>query len=348
MAYTNIDDPSAHFQTAVYTGSNSNQSITNDGNSDLQPDLIWGNYVTSPPYTNNRGLIDSSRGRAKIKVSDATNAEVSTTNAAYDLVSFDTDGFTVGAVNWTSSINASGITHVVYQWKANGGTTSSNADGYLTSTVQANTDAGFSIVTFTTDGNTRTVGHGLGVKPDVVLISSRNVAGGWLLISDVWDGSLDYIRLDQEGYKSNISYTAPTSSVFEYNDNNNNTQIAYCFAEKQGYSRIGTYYGDQNADGPFVYTGFKPAFILIKSNSNYKYWYAYNNKRPGYNVTNLGMPVSTNEVETSSGIDIDFLSNGFKLRAASTTVNTNTTVHFYMAFAENPFVTSTGIPTTAR
>jgi hypothetical protein len=339
MAYTSIDDPSKHFQVTEYTGTGSTQSVVNTGNSNLKPDWVW---IGGRASGDNNSIFDSSRGATKEKISNGTNAE---STDAQLLTQFDTDGFTVGT---NGGVNGSGDGYIAWQWKANGGTTSSNTDGYLTSTVQANTTAGFSIVLFTADGNTRTVGHGLGVKPDVVLISSRNAAGGWLLISDVWDGSLDYIRLDQEGYKSNISYDAPTSSVFQYNDNNGNTQVAYCFAEKQGYSKIGTYYGNQDADGPFVYTGFKPAFILVKSNSNYKYWYAYSNNRPGFNVTNLGMPVSTDEAESSSGIDIDILSNGFKLRAASTTVNTSGTIHFYMAFAENPFVTSTGTPTTAR
>ena len=146
MAYTNIDDPSAYFQTKLYTGSNANQSITNDGNSDLQPDFIFASYRTLPPYTNHLAIIDSSRGRAQILESDTTAAEVSTTNAAYDLVSFDTNGFTVGPVNSTSALNASGISNVAWQWKANGGTTSSNTAGSTTTTVQVNQDAGFSIV----------------------------------------------------------------------------------------------------------------------------------------------------------------------------------------------------------
>ena len=357
MAYTNIDDPSAHFQTAVYTGSNSNQSITNDGNSDLQPDWIWANYVTAPSYTNHRGMIDSSRGRAKILHSDDSSAEQTTTNAAYDLVSFDTDGFTVGAVNSISSLNASGITNVAYQWKANGGTTSTNTNGSITSTVQVNADAGFSIVTYTGTGSAGTVGHGLGVAPDTIITKNRDTTANWYIKHHKHTNNYGYINLDLEAYFVNNdsvwTQTDPTSTVYSIGtasgiSQNNSNMVAYCFAEKQGYSKFGIYYGNQNANGPFVHTGFKPAFILVKSNSNYKYWYAYSNKRPGYNVTNLGMPVSVNSGETSSGIDVDFLSNGFKMRAASTTVNTASTIHYYWAFAEQPFVTSTGIPATAR
>lgn len=357
MAYTNIDDGTAHFQAAEYTGANSNKSITNDGHSDLQPDLIWGNYVTAPSYTNHRALIDSSRGRAKIINSDNSDAEVSTTNAAYDLVSFDTDGFTVGNVNWTSSLNAIDITYLAYQWKCNGGTTSSNTNGSITSTVQVNADAGFSIVTYTGTGSAGTVGHGLGVAPDTIITKNRDTTANWYMKHPEHSNNYGYISLDQEAYFINNdsvwTQTDPTSTVYSIGSasgisQNNTKMVAYCFAEKQGFSRFGTYYGNQNANGAFAYTGFSPAFILIKSNSNYKYWYAYSNKRPGYNVTNRGMPVSVDSGETSSGIDIDILSNGFKLRAASTTVNTNTTIHYYWAFAENPFVTSSGIPTTAR
>src|SRR5210317_2144842 len=151
MAYTNIDDPSAHFQTKVYTGTNANQSITNDGNSDLQPDLIFASYRTLPPYTNHKAIIDSSRGRAKILESDTTAAEATTTNAAYDLVSFDTNGFTVGAVNSTSSLNASGISNVAWQWKVNGGTTTSLTSN-INSVCQVNQAAGISIVKYPCTG----------------------------------------------------------------------------------------------------------------------------------------------------------------------------------------------------
>jgi hypothetical protein len=354
MAYSNILDPSAHFQTKVYTGTNANQSITNDGNSDLQPDLIFASYRTTPPYTNHRAIIDSSRGRAKILESDTTAAEATTTNAAYDLVSFDTDGFTVGAVNSTSALNASGISNVAWQWKANGGTTASNTDGVISSTVQVNSDAGFSILTYTMGSGNETVGHGLGVTPDIVITKARfrgDSNGFWSFYTTVLDGSLDYFKLNEDGYKFNSSLAAPTSTVFTgagsgtvaYRD-----FVAYCFASKQGYSKFGKYVGNGNANGPFVYTGFKPAFVLIKADSNYKYWYIFDNKRNEFNLVNTGINPSLPDAEiTNNDIGLDFLSNGFKIRNSSTTLNQNTTNMIYMAFAENPFVAG-GVPTTAR
>jgi hypothetical protein len=346
MAYTNIDDPSAYFQTKVYTGSNANQSITNDGNSDLQPDWIFASYRTLPPYTNHRVIIDSSRGRAKILESDTTAAEVTTALPAYDLVSFNTNGFTVGAVNSTSSLNASGISHVAWQWKANGGTTSSNTAGSTTTTVQANQDAGFSIVQFTTNGGNATYGHGLGVKPDIVIVKSRSVGGFWLVMTDVIDGSVDYLSMNSTTGAADLPYGAFTSSTFQYNDNNGITQIAYCFAEKQGYSKVGRYVGNGSADGAFVYTGFKPAFIMAKAEGT-GYWLIYDHKRIGHNPNNYELYANSNDVEEDND-RMDILSNGFKMRLNNADSNGLASYYIYMAFAENPFTTSTGVPACAR
>src|SRR6056300_53420 len=240
MAYTNIDDPSAYFQTKVYTGSNSNQSITNDGNSDLQPDLIFASYRTLPPYTNHKAIIDSSRGRAKILESDTAAAEATTTLPAYDLVSFDTDGFTVGAVNSTSGLNASGISHVAWQWKANGGTTSSNTDGDVTSTVQVNQDAGFSIITDGPHANTnaRTIGHGLGKTPTFIIRRARNRVENWRVLFDGF-GTTGGINLDDEGtYNSSTTlFTGVTSTTFgvgtDFSVNGGYDYITYCFTDVQ-------------------------------------------------------------------------------------------------------------------
>ena len=344
-AYTDIDDPSAHFQATAYTGngdsSDDTNAITNGGNSDLKPDLTW---FKRRDYDNQHLLFDSTRGVTKYITTDRVDAEGT---IADRLVSFDTNGFTVKSSS--GAINQHDEPFICWQWKANGGTTSTNTDGSTNTTVQANTDAGFSIVTFTTDGGNETYGHGLGVKPDVVLVKSRSGAGTWIFTTDVFDGSVDYIILNTDGTKGNLSYGAFTSSTFQYNDNNAITQIAYCFAEKQGYSKIGTYVGTSNADGPFVYTGFKPAFILIKGNSNYKYWYILDNKLDPINQVDTGISPSNVFAEnTNTNIGIDFLSNGFKLRNSATTLNENGTSTFFMAFAENPFVTSTGAPITAN
>ena len=341
MAYTTIDDPSAHFQTALYTGNGSTQSITNDGNSDLQPDLIWAKN-RNDSYDNVLG--DSTRGAGLTLISNSSGAEVN--EGTNGLTSFDSDGFSLGGNSggWNFS---SAKTYVAWQWKANAGSTSSNTDGTLTSTVQANTDAGFSIVTFTTDGTTKTVGHGLGVKPDIVLVKSRNAAGSWIFITDIVDGSMDYGVLNSTAAFSAIGYNPPTSSVFEYNDNNTYTQVAYCFAEKQGYSKFGKYTANGNANGNFVYTGFKPAVIIMKSTSLGGWLIIDSTRTPiNDNSTDRLFPNTTDAEDNFEAYD--FLSNGFKLRTASGIANQSGETYVYMAFAENPFVTSTGIPTTAR
>jgi hypothetical protein len=354
MAYTTIDDPSAHFQTKVYTGSNSNQSITNDGNSDLQPDWIFASYRTLPPYTNHRAILDSSRGRAKILESDSTATEATTTNAAYDLVSFDTNGFTVGAVNSTSGLNASGISHVAWQWKANGGTTSSNTDGDVTSTVQVNQDAGFSIITDGPHANTnaRTIGHGLGKTPTFIIRRARNRVENWRVLFDGF-GTTGAINLDSEGTynSSTVLFNGVTSTTFgvgtDFSVNGAYNYITYCFTDVQGYSKSGKYVGNGNTSGPFVYTGFKPAWVIIKANSNYKYWNIFDNKRNPFNGVDKRIAPSLPDAEDTVS-SIDFLSNGFKIRNNGTTLNENGTNIAYFAVAENPFATSTGVPTTAR
>jgi hypothetical protein len=346
MAYTTIDDPSAHFQTKAYSGSGTTQSITNDGNSDLQPDWLW---IKSRDGTYDHEVVDSTRGTTKYLYPNLTNAE---NTSSTKVTSFNSDGFTLNSLAG-SPFNSATNTYVAWQWKANGGTTSSNTDGTLTSTVQANTDAGFSIVTFTTDGTTKTVGHGLGVKPDIVLVKSRSAAGSWIFITDIVDGSMDYGVLNSTAAFSAIGYNPPTSSVFEYNDNNTYTQVAYCFAEKQGFSKFGSYKGLLGSTRP-VYTGFKPAFVMIKrtDSATNAHWIIMDSERGTYNsIDTEKLYANVNNSEASLSGDstsTDFYSNGFRIAGTYTGVNSAGATYIYMAFAENPFVTSTGIPTTAR
>ena len=360
MAYTNIDDPSAFFQTVIWTGnSGSNVNVVNDGNSDLQPDFIWAKERTSPGgYDYNHNWVDSSRGVTKTLWCDSTAAEMTASQSSYDLQSFNTDGFTTGAPEYTNSLGGSAVTDgkVAWQWKCNGGTTATNSDGSTDTTVQANTDAGFSIVTFTTDGGNETYGHGLGVKPDIVIVKSRSGGGSWIYMTDVIDGSVDYLLLNTTAASADLSYGAFTSSTFQYNDNNAVTQIAYCFASKQGYSKFGTYIGNANANGPFIYTGFKPAFVMAKivPHANWN-WAIMDNKRTPTNANGTYEWIwadlaSAEFTDGDSGInmELDFLSNGFKIRTARNELNYNGAKFVYMCFAEAPFVTSTGIPTTAR
>jgi hypothetical protein len=331
----------------------------------LQPDLIWAKARTSTSYTDNHFIVDSSRGRLKGLVPNDTSAETTTTGnesqqAERDLVSFNSDGFTVGQVNSTAALNASSASLVGWQWKANGGTTSSNTDGNTTTTVQANQDAGFSIVTYTgTGSSSQTMGHGLGVTPNIVLTKNRSGTGrAWSFNGNF--GGLIYgtnkLILNQTSALTadTNDVTAASSTTFTGGGSNGVnangvTYVAYCFAEKQGYSKFGTYVGNGNADGTFIYTGFKPAFIMVKTTALTDEWNMFDNRRSGFNVNNDALYASANYAEDAGSVSgfMDIVSNGFKLRRAANSPNRSTT-YIYMAFAENPFTTSTGIPTTAR
>ena len=352
MAYSDIKDPSAHFQTKTYTGTNNSNALTNDGNSDLKPDFIW---IKRRDSNNGHQLLDSTRGVDKILGSELNSAE---TTLANRLSSFDTDGFTVESSS--GAFNASGEPFVAWQWKANGGTTSSNTTGTITSTVQANTDAGFSIVTWAGTASTATIGHGLGVAPKVVLVRARdkNVPTSWIMFHK--DGSTsddDYLILQGTFAKNsqaglwNNQY--PSSTVFGIaNDfwvNSASTNyLAYCFAEKQGYSKFGKYVGNGSTNGTFVYTGFKPAFVILKRTNTTSNWIIMDNKRNTFNEMESRLfPNLANAEQTQSTYGLDFLSNGFKLRDTVSQSNGSSSTYIYMAFAENPFVAG-GIPTTAR
>ena len=286
----------------------------------------------------------------------SNNNAAETANATL-LKSFDTDGFTVGTAGNT---NSNGNTLVAWQWKANGGTTSSNTDGNITSTVQSNQDAGFSIVTYTGNGtDNQTIGHGLGVQPNWWLVKRRDSTGGWMFgASSILGGTSNYLALDSTAGNTeinNIWGDSPTSStLFRVSNNarlntNNGTYVAYLFADKQGFSKFGQYVGNGNADGPFVYTGFKPAFIMGKRSSTTGDWFIVDNKRDLDNPADKRLFANTTAVEsTSTNNEVDLLSNGFKLRRNLIQSNGSGRTYIYMAFAENPFTTSTGIPTTAR
>ena len=362
MAYTNIDDPSAHFQIAPYTGNGDSaddtNAITNTGNSDLQPDFIW---LKRRDYDNGHQLIDSTRGVTKLLGSELSSAE---TTLSGRLASFDTDGFTVQSSS--GAFNAENEPFIAWQWKANGGTTASNTTGDINTTTQVNSDAGFSIVTYTGNGGTnQTVGHGLGVSPQVIIVKNREVNANWIVYHHK-TGTSKYLNLDTAGAAADSSNiwgsSAPSSTTFtvqqhnEYNDSGEGL-VAYCFAEKQGYSKFDSYVGNGNVNGPFVYTGFQPAWILLKRSDSASggNWSLIDNKRSAsgganvnvYSITaNTADAESTGEAESTYGVD--FLSNGFKIRASHVTRNASGASYIYMAFAENPFVTSTGVPTTAR
>ena len=353
MAYTTIDDPSAHFQVKTYTGTSGIHDVTLDGNSDMQPDWVWFKNRTIG-YTHQ--LYDSSRGVTKALYSQGTNAEVTISNG---LTRFDPDGFRVSSA---AAINENEI--VCWNWKANGGTTSSNTDGSITSTVQANQDAGFSIVTYTGTGTAATIGHGLGVAPAMYIIKNRDQTGtNWTVFHKDLTSNAYSLYLNTTAAQSNsVGYwngTSPTSTVFSIKntsgDVNTNTEdyIAYCFAEKQGYSKFGKYVGNGNNSGPYIHLGFRPAFIMTKKSDGTSGWFMQDIKR-GIKNQDTNTPVlqangSFSEATVGfTDYEIDFLSNGFKLRDNNTYVNASGSTYIFMAFAESSFVTSGGIPTTGR
>jgi len=343
MAYTTIDDPSAYFHTQLYTGTGSELSVTNNANAgDFKPDWIW---IKQRNATTDHGMFDSTRGVTKNLKTNKTDTE---STEVQSVKTFNTDGFTLGT---SGDYNGSSDTHVAWQWKANGGTTSTDTNGAVDSTVQANTTAGFSIVTWTSAGSTN-VGHGLGVAPNLIIIKARNAAENWLVGSDeiVWTKRIR-LNLTDASANSSAFGQAPTSSIFYCSPANASyNYVAYCFAEKQGYSKFGSYTGNGNADGTFVYTGFKPAWIMTKrTDANNEAWNIQDNKRSPFNVQDNFIQTDSDAEGSAGGTGIwDALSNGFKLRQNLSSTNNSGSNYIYMAFAESPFVSSKGVPTTAR
>jgi len=354
MAYTTIDDPSAYFQTLLYAGGSS--SYTNNGNSDLQPDWVW---IKARNNAYEHKLWDSSRGTTKLLVSNSTVAEATQSG----LTAFNSDGFSLGG---DGGSNDASTNFVAWQWKANGGTTASNTDGSITSTVQANTTAGFSIVTYTGNGSSgATIGHGLGAVPHLFIGKQRSNAENWIVYhhKNTSAPETDFLSLnttDATADNANaFNDTAPTSSVMTLGGKNEvntsgRTYVGYFFTEKQGYSKFGSYTGNGDAtNGPFIYTGFKPAWIMQKRTDSADSWYMWDVKRAldsqGYvNRNDKYLQANSTGVQ-STGAGFDFLSNGF--RPVSTNagyINASGGTYIYMAFAEHPFVSSEGVPTTAR
>jgi hypothetical protein len=354
MAYTTIDDGSAFFQTKLYAGTGSSLSLTNDGNSDLQPDWVW---IKNRDSTNWHILQDSSRGSGKSLFSNDSYQE--TSDSSTRNIQFDSDGITLsGSTSSFNDINDSSHTFVAWQWKCNGGTTSSNSNGSITTTVQANTTAGFSIVTWTGTGSNATIGHGLGVVPQLIISKSRGHAENWAVYHHKSNSAPEdyYLALDDNRANTDSSVvwndTAPTSSVISIGtqdkiNKSGSTHIAYCFNEIKGYSKFGTYEANNSTDGPFVYTGFQPAWVMLKSIDSTGNWFIMDSTRSDINVSNEIIFADLNAAEDTSNA-IDFLSNGFKLRNSGSGGLNYQNTYSYIAFAEHPFVSSKGVPVTAR
>ena len=345
MAYSSIVKPTDYFNTVLYSGTGSSQAITGVG---FQPDWIW---FKCRSQNQNHNLFDVIRGSNKIIQTSTSNAEATSTAL---LTSFDSDGFTV---NTDGGVNGSGQTYASWNWLASN-TTASNSDGSITSTVSANTTAGFSIVSYTGTGANATVGHGLGVAPSMYIVKNRDDNDSWGVYHKSL-GATKYLRLqgNDAGATSSVWWndTEPTSSVFSVGTavaTNSSTEnlIAYCFAEKKGYSKFGSYTGNGNDDGTFVYTGFKPAWIIIKESSHSgNAWHIRDIKRSPINVVDDSLYANANNTETTnnSALTTDFLSNGFKLRNTDTNNNASGRTYIYMAFGQS-LVGSNNVPCTAR
>ena len=332
---TQADD---NFNTVLYTGDGtSSNAITGVG---FQPDWVWIKQRTDA--TSNQ-LLDVVRGVTKGLRSDLTDAEYTNTNT---LTSFDSDGFTVGTAN---AVNGSSDSLVAWNWKA-GGTAVSNTSGSITSSVSANQDAGFSIVTWTGTGANGTIGHGLSSAPELIICKRRDNGAGatsWKTGSEYLSGWNYRLILDgnsAESVEADVfNSTSPTSSVFSIGSDvsvngSSGSQLAYCFHSVDGFSKVGTYTGNGSTNGTFVYTGFRPAWIMLKEYDGTASWYIFDTARDPENdgtSTNLQANSNTNEGSSTPGFDI--LSNGFKLRLTSGAINGSGDNYIYLAFAEAPF-----------
>jgi len=352
MAYTTIDNPELFFQTKTYTGTGSARSITLDGSEDMQPDWVW---IKSRSNNANPGVFDSVRGATKLLSTPSTDAESTVT---VELTSFNSDGFSLGDGSQGYTNQNSGRTYVAWNWKA-GGSASSNSNGSITSSVSANTTAGFSVGTYSANATAgATVGHGLGVAPDWLIVKVRNATNNWVVFHKSL-GATKAVYLDQnsgqytDGWMNN---TAPNSSVFtlsggNYGNASGYNVVFYAFAEKKGYSKFGSYTGNGNTNGTMIYTGFRPSFVLIKNTSASEHWRIYDNKRDTYN--HMYHVIYANESSAESTVnnaseEIDFLSNGIKIRSSAAQLNGSGNELIYMAFAESPLVNSNSVPANAR
>ena len=356
MAYTTIDDPSLYFQTLLYTGnSSSSRSLTNTGNSDLQPDWLW---VKNRTNGAEHGIWDSTRGAGK-RLLIGTDAQEDQTNVA----SFNSDGFTV---NTGDIINTNSHNYVAWQWKANGGslTTASESGSNVGYSRQVNTTSGFAIIKYTGIGSVAAVIHGMGATPSFFTVKRLSGSGySWYTYHHKntlypWTDNL-YLNNNDGTTDSDTVWDdqAPNSTEIKIGTNSgvnsdNVEYIMYAFAEKKGFSKFGSYKGNGNADGPFVFLGFKPEWILFKrTNGGRQNWFILDNKRDdGINPRNSYLMPNQDSVEdaNNSTVDTDFLSNGFKLRATTNAMNANGDEYVYVAFASHPFVSSEGVPTTAE
>jgi len=334
-----IPNGSEYFKTVLYTGNGTSQDITSVG---FTPDLVW-HKGRSVAYSH--GVVDSIRGDSNVMFTNATSAEQN----PGDQLDIITDGFTTTYRSANLANNQSGATYVAWNWKGSDSSPVTNTDGTITSTVSANTTSGFSVVTYTGNNTTgATVGHGLGVVPKMIIYKRRDAAGyNWYVYhASIGNANALYLNTTDSQFSTILfNSTTPSSTVFTLygagSDINNGDILAYCFAEVEGFSSFSSYTGNGDLDGTFIYTGFRPAFVMIKRTDTTNGWAMLDVARSPYNdvddflYANL---LDTEYANTSS--DIDYLSNGFKLRSVGNAVNASGGTYIYMAFAENPFKNS--------
>jgi hypothetical protein len=333
-----INKSSEYFNTKLYTGNDTTNAITGVN---FQPDLVWIKGRDSAYY---HQLVDVIRGVNKPIRSNLTAAEATLSDS---FNSFDSDGFTLGGDGDTDNFNNSGQNYVAWNWLANG-SGASNTDGSITSTVSANTTSGFSIVKWTGTGSNATVGHGLG-KEVKFFITKRTDSSGdnWYAYHSSLGGT-KYLHPNNTSAAgtaiSPFNNTNPTSTTISAGTDlsgSSSTHIAYCFSEVKGFSKFGSYTGNGNADGTFVYTGFAPAFVMIKMTSGSDSWFMYDNKRSPFNVRGKYLVADGSGTDSNANA-FDFVSNGFKIRTTASSFNGSGSSYIYMAFAENPLVGTNG------
>ena len=322
----------------TYTGNGGTQTIVNNdlGTAGFKPDLVW---VKSRSNGEWNVLGDSVRGTGKSLFSNRTDAEY-----ADGYTAFNSNGF--GINSWTGT-NGNGYTYVAWQWQAGQGTTTTNNVGSYSSQVSVNATAGFSVVTYTGAGVAGTIGHGLGVAPQMIISKNRSAAEDWrvahigLTNMASWHCNLDTTQTQSNSGAAVWNNTTPTSTIFGVGTDTSvsgsgNGIVAYCWAPVAGFSQFGSYVGNGSADGSFVYLGFKPSFIMVKNITQTGNWEIYDTSRNLYNQTYAALYANLAATEDSSNV-IDILSNGFKLRNTSQNTNTSGDTFIYACFAENPF-----------
>ena len=338
-----INKPNQYFNTKLYTGTGAENGITGVG---FQPDFTW---IKERSSATSHRVFDSIRGATKEMFTDLTDAE---STDAQSLKSFDSDGFTLGTDGAT---NGSSDTYASWNWLASN-TTASNTDGSITSTVSASTTSGFSIVSWTGTGANATVGHSLNSTPQMIIVKNRGAGEIWVVYNKTI-GATKYLSLNSNIASTTSSTiwndTEPTSSVFsvgtsEQSNRSGYDMIAYCFSEVKSFSKFGQYTGNGSADGTFVYTGFKPAFVIIKRTDGANGWCMFDNKRDPENTVDKTLFAHLSNAESTGIFNSDFLSNGFKIRDTDADWNASGSSYIYMAFAESPLVGTNNIPATAR